>query len=168
MNKHPKIKIRLNKYDWFIEIIGYMLLIALWVITIASFQYLPDEIPTHYNAFGEADAFGDKEAIFTLPFIATLLFLLLSVVIKFPHTYSYAVEITEENAEKQYKNAVWLMRMLKVLITLIFFFIAYQTIQVALEKAFGLGSWFLPVITVITALILGFNMYKSKQINNNL
>src|SRR5690606_3397029 len=165
MSKHPKIKIKLSKSDWVVEIISYLLLIAFWMVTIVSFQHLPEEIPTHYNALGEADAFGDKETIFMLPVIATLLFILLTVVGNYPHTFSYAVEITKENDGKQYENAVWLMRILRVLITLIFFFIAYQTILIALEKAFDLGAWFLPVTFIGLGLVLGYSIYKSKQIN---
>lgn len=165
MSKHPKIKIKLSKSDWVVEIISYLLLIAFWMVTIVSFQHLPEEIPTHYNALGEADAFGDKETILILPIIATFLFFLLSILSRSPETFNYAVEITEENAEKQYKNAVWLMRILRVLITLIFFFIAYQTIQIALEKAFDLSAWFLPVTFIGLGLVLGYSIYKSKQIN---
>ena len=167
MNNRPRIKIKWNKNDWLVEIISYVLLTTFWAVTILSFKHLPDEIPTHYDGTGQADAFGDKEAIFVLPIITTLLFGLLSVVIKFPHTYNYAAEITEENAEKQYRNAVWLMRVLKVLIVLIFFFIAYQTIQIALEKAFDLGTWFLPSIFVLLSIVLGYNIYQSKQINKS-
>src|SRR5690554_7451042 len=121
MSSHPKIKIKRSKSDWVLEILSYLLLMIFWIVIIVSFKYLPAEIPTHYNGRGQADAFGDKETIFMLPVIATLLFILLTVVGNYPHTFNYAVEITKENAEKQYKNAVWLMRILRVLITLIFF-----------------------------------------------
>lgn len=165
MSKHPKIKIKLSKNDWVVEIISYLLLIAFWIFIVFSFQHLPDEVPTHYNALGEADAFGDKETILILPIIATFLFFLLSILSRSPETFNYAVEITEENAEKQYRNAVRLMRTLKTLIVLIFFFIAYQTIQIALKKAFDLGVWFLPATFIGLGLVLGYSIYKSKQIN---
>ena len=64
MNKHPKLKINLTRNELFTEFATFLLLVFFWIISISSLDYLPDEIPTHYNGLGEVDAYGDKEAIY--------------------------------------------------------------------------------------------------------
>lgn len=165
MNKHPKLKINLTRNELFTEFATFLLLIFFWIISISSLDYLPDEIPTHYNGLGEVDAYGDKETILILPLIATLLFIMMSIFSKFPHTFNYSVEITKENAEKQYKNAINLIRLLKITVLLIFIFINYKTIQIALEKNKNLGIWFLPVAILFFIILVGYNLYKTYKIN---
>jgi len=165
MNKNPKIKINHTKNDLFTEVTAFLLLIFFWIISILSLDYLPDEIPTHYDGSGQIDAFGDKEAILILPFITTLLVIMMSILSKFPHTFNYSVEITAENAEKQYRNAIGFIRMLKIAILLLFIFMNYQTMQIALEKNESLGVWFLPVTILFFITLVGYNLYKTYKIN---
>jgi uncharacterized membrane protein len=48
-------------------------LILYWILILYYFQYLPEQIPTHFNALGEADDHGSKLNIFLLPAIATMI-----------------------------------------------------------------------------------------------
>ena len=54
MDKRPKIEIKLTNTDKAIELIGFLILIAFWGIIIVSYNNLPEQIPIHYNGFGEA------------------------------------------------------------------------------------------------------------------
>ena len=148
MEDRVKLKIELTATDKVIELAGWISIIATWWLTITNYANLPDIIPTHYNAIGEADGFGGKATILTLPLIATVLFVGLTVLNKFPHIFNYTASITKENALRQYTNATRLIRYLKLILVIIFCFIAYKTIQKASGKADGLGSWFLPFMLV--------------------
>ena len=64
MNKNPKTKVKPTQFTQTLEIINYFLIVIFWVITALAYKYLPEEIPTHYNGLGEADAYGDKITIF--------------------------------------------------------------------------------------------------------
>jgi len=112
MNQNPKIKVNPTSFTKTLEFVNYFLIIVFWVITILAYKHLPDEIPTHYNSLGEADAYGDKITLLSLPFIATLLFILLTIIAKKPHLFNYSETITLENAETQYKNAMRFMNSL--------------------------------------------------------
>lgn len=79
MIANPKIKVKPTLFTTIIEIINYFLLILFWVITSLVYKHLPNKIPTHYNGFGEVDAYGDHTTIFLLPLIATVLFLIVSI-----------------------------------------------------------------------------------------
>lgn len=144
MESRPKLKIKNTPTDNFVEVIGWFALVAIWFVNITSYANLPQTIPTHYNAAGVADGFGSKSSIFGLPIIATLLFVMLTVLNKFPHIFNYLTPITTQNALEQYTNATKLIRFLKLAVVIIFFIIDYKTIQHANGNTVGLGSWFLP------------------------
>jgi len=141
----PKIRIELTTADKAVEILGWFALLTIWIFTIASYSNLPDTIPIHYNGAGKADGFGSKINILILPFIATILFVGMTIANKFPHVFNYPTKITEENALRQYTNATRMMRYLKLVLVVLFSLIAFKTIQNTWGQSAGLGVWFLPL-----------------------
>ncbi len=161
MSERPKIKLALSTTDKLIEIIGWLSVIGIWVSTVANYSALPEKIPIHYNAAGEADGFGGKVTILTLPLIATILFVSMSVLNKYPEIFNYPTTITEENARTQYNSATRLIRVIKAIIVLIFTVISYRTIQTATSKADGLGVLFLPITLALIFIPIIYYVYKS-------
>jgi uncharacterized membrane protein len=145
MKERPRLNLELTQADKSVEIIGWLLIFAIWGLTILNYQNLPDTIPIHYNVAGVADGFGDKWMIFTLPIVATVLFVGLTILNKFPHILNYPTEITADNALRQYTNVTRLIRYLKVIIVVIFGLITFLTIRHANGQTDGLGIWFLPL-----------------------
>ena len=145
MDKRPKIKIELTNIDKAFEIIGWLVLFVTCFLTITNYNNLPDIIPIHYNAAGEADGFGRKANILILPIISTILFIGLTLLNRVPHIFNYPTNITRENAKRQYTFATRLIRYLKVIIVVMFGFIAIRTIQSANRQVEGLETWFLPL-----------------------
>ena len=166
MEARPKIKLELTTSDKTIEIIGWLLIISVWGLTITNYANLPDTIPTHYNGAGQADGFGGKATILTLPLTATVLFVGLTFLNKFPHIFNYPTNITQDNASRQYTNATRLIRYLKLIIVFIFGLIAFKTIQNANGEADGLGVWFLPLtmgLIFIPLIYFVIKSFKTKQ-----
>lgn len=161
MNERPKIKLKLTTTDKALEIFGWISILAIWILTIANYTKLPDTIPTHYNGGGQADGFGGKATILTLPLIATVLFVGLAILNKFPHVFNYPTNITEDNALSQYTNATRLIRYLKFIIIIIFGLITLQTIRNANGETSGLGIWFLPLTLGLIFIPLTFFVIKS-------
>ena len=145
MNGRPKIKLELDKAAKILELLGWVSLITIWILTLMNYSYLPETIPTHYNAAGEVDGFGAKRNILALPIVATIIFLGLKIIMKYPHIYNYPTTITTENAYEQYTNATKMIRYLNFIIVLIFGLIVLRTIQYSSGNADGLGVWFLPL-----------------------
>lgn len=145
MGERPKLKLELTKIDKIVEIMGWLLICANWALVINTYKSLPNIIPTHYNGAGLADGFGDKSMIFTLPLVATVLFVGLTILNRFPHIFNYPTDISTNNALKQYTNATRLIRYLKVIFVVIFGLISYQTIKHAKGQTEALGVWFLPL-----------------------
>lgn len=93
------------------------------------------------------------------------LYILLTVVSKFPHTFNFPWAITEENAERQYQIGRAMIGSLKTELVWLFTYIEFGVIQVALGKIKGLGMLFLPITLIIvfgTILIWVVKGYKAR------
>ncbi len=163
--ERPKLKIQLTTTDQIFELLGWGVLLALWVWTGTSYSSLPDSIPTHFNAAGEADGFGKKASIIGLPLIATLLYIGLTLLNRFPHIFNFPTPITPDNALSQYTNATRMIRYLKLILVLVFAGISFQTTQQAKGTGEGLGLWFLPLTLVLVFMPLVYFVVKSFRTN---
>ena len=146
MDERQKIKLELTTIDKTLEILGWISILAIWILTITNYTNLPDIIPIHYNGAGQADGFGGKGNILTLPLISTVLYIGMTILNKFPHIFNYPTDITKDNALRQYTNATRMIRYLKLIIVVIFGAIVLQTIRNVNGQISGLGVWFLPLI----------------------
>ncbi len=80
---------------------------------------------------------------------------------KYPHIFNYTQKVTKENAERLYKTATKMIRILNVLIVYTFVYITYSIIQTALGNQNGLGALFTPIFLVLMFGIMGFFTFKS-------
>jgi len=120
----------------------------MWIILLANYSDLPEVIPQHYNAYGKADDFGSKSNLFILAGIASILNIGLSALKKYPHYFNYPVEITKENAIRQYTLATRMLRFVKLILVLIFSSLVIKTIFIVTGGSHELGFWFLPIALV--------------------
>jgi uncharacterized membrane protein len=141
----PLIKIEWTPIDWILEGIAILGLLTILGTAIYNFPKLPDTIPTHFNASGQADGYGDKYFFWILPGISVFLYLLLILINLIPHKLNYPVKITLQNALKQYTMGTRLIRYLKMILIWLFFYINYSIVQNISHTGQGLGLWFLPV-----------------------
>jgi len=149
MEARPKLTIELTKVDKTLEGLCLIILILLWTGIIAGFSKLPDEIPSHFNASGQADDYSNKTSIFNLPIVVTILYLGMTILNRYPHVYNYSATLTMENAGRLYKSATRLIRILKLAVIVIFTGIVLLTCNSAITKGDGLGVWFLPVVLAL-------------------
>lgn len=161
MEERPKVKLELSKADKTLEIIGWLLTICVWGLTITNYPNLPDTIPTHYNGAGQVDGFGGKATILTLPLIATVLFVGMTILNKFLRIFNSPTNRTQNKALRQYTNATKMIRYLKLIVVVIFGLVAFKTIQNAKGQADGLGVWFLPMTLGLIFIPLIYFVVKS-------
>ena len=74
LNSHPKIPFTVKKWVYILNGISIICIISSFIYVIFAFQQLPETIPIHFNAQGEADNWGSKNTIFIMPGIAIVLF----------------------------------------------------------------------------------------------
>ena len=154
MEERPRLKLELSTLDKALEIAGWLIFASLWLLTIVSWKLLPEIIPDHFNASGHPDHYGSKAIMLSMPVLASILFIGMSVLNKYPHVFNYPVGITSENASFQYKNSTRMVRFLKVAILIFFFYLAAMTYRTATSLSGGLGWWFLPLTVAIVLIPL--------------
>lgn len=146
----PRIKLTPTPTQIGLSVFTAICMALAWLIFAFYYDKLPSTIPTHFGALGKPDQWGGKMSLIPLPIIITLMYALLTGLIRVPHIYNYPRPITPENAERQYGNAVALIYWLRASVVWIFLYIEWITIQTALGKAHGMGDLFLPVTLVVT------------------
>jgi len=161
MENLPKIELKLTKLELFLEIMGYLLLVALWGFVIYTYSSLPEQIPIHFNVAGKVDDYHTKRSIFMLPVICTFLFVMLTYKAASPENETYKVKITEQNRESQYRNTMNSFRMIKIIVATLFLLLSYKTSEVARAQSSELGVSFLILCAAIVFLPLAYFTYKS-------
>jgi uncharacterized membrane protein len=161
----PKIDIRIGAIDRILEIVAVVLVALSFLVIIITYDSLPSTIPHHYNKKGEPDGFGDKETIWLLPVLGFCLYVLLTAAGRYPHLFNFPYKITRGNIERQYRNSILMVRVLKTIITFNFFYLTYATVQNGLGKMHGIGAFFLPIFLATifgTTAIFVYRGYRIK------
>jgi len=157
-----------KNFQWSItqilDLTGLMLIIFFWVYSIYTVPRLPEKIPTHFNFAGETDSFGNRNTGYLLPCVATIIFVLLTVVNRKPERFNYPFTITELNAAKQYRLAGNFIRFLRISIVIVFMVIFFFTSGASVEEGYPHSYFLLPIVLllvflpVLIYLILAFRM----------
>ena len=153
----PRIRITVTPLEFILELISLLGLICAAGMLIKFWPDLPAVIPQHFASTGEVDAWGDPSSLYFLLGANFLLYIMMTAVRRFPHTFNYPVQITEDNAARQYQLAVLYISLLKTQVVWLFVYLQWQIIQVALGNSTGMGTWF--VMVVLLALLLPILIY---------
>ena len=138
------MKIRNSVYDIVINICCLLMLVGVTIFLVVSWKNIPAEIPMHYNFAGEIDRWGLKSEMIFLPIISWVMYILITVIERFPNVWNTGIKITEENKEPAYRILKKLISTVKLIIVAMFSFLSLQT-----ALSFKLPFWFLPVYIVI-------------------
>ena len=151
--KLPDIEIEPTQKDKIIDAFALLFLALLFLLPLAYFSYLPDRIPTHFNAAGQPDDYGGKNSIWLLPGVGLFTYLMFSYINKMkPSNFSYPTKITPENAASKYRNTLEMLRWMKLLLMVLFLYLVWMTIQAGLGNTAGLHSWFIWVFLAAVAV----------------
>ncbi|MDT8717646.1 DUF1648 domain-containing protein [Clostridium sp. 19966] len=162
-NKRPVLKLNYSWLDKIITSVAFIALAASFLLVFMNLGNLPSKVPTHADATGNVNGWGSKYVLIILPIINIIMFLSLIALSKFPHIYNYPVEITEENAEYQYRNARSLMINLNALCTVMFAYICWQSVQLA---KYGKDSGIIFVFLFILIMFIAIAYYAVKAMKN--
>lgn len=151
-SNRPKLSVPYTPFDIIIECLSMAMIVYIWTHLIVVFGELPDRVPSHFNAAGEADGFSSKAFLFFIPILTTAMYIGLFALTRYPHLHNYMVTITEENAPKQYRFGVTVLRVVNFLCVLMFAYINYHILAGAASNESSLGIGFL--FTVLGGSIL--------------
>jgi len=162
----PRIKVALEPIDKIIEATTAAILVALWIYVIISYASLPEIMPTHFNHKGEVDGTGSKDLIWFLMGITTVITAGIHLLTKFPHIHNYMVNITEDNAEHNYRLSSRMLRYVNLLTLLLLAYVCYSMIQKAFGDDFFMESaitYFIIAYSVIMPIVLIVFMLKNQK-----
>ena len=148
----PILKLPRTPMNDALDAVTAVALILCTYLLVEAWPHLPVQVPTHFAANGQADAWGSRATLWILPSAAAFIAALLTVLCRWPHRFNYAFAITMENAERQYQIAVALMHWLKLEIAALFSYLTWATVNVALGHASGLNG---ALMAITLAAIFG-------------
>lgn len=164
--KRPKITVPQNSTDLWIDRFSFLLFFIIWLSVFVYYPDLPNEIPTHFNGRGQADAFGSKQSIWILMGVFSSIFIGIYILNKYPHLHNYTVKITEENALKNYRFSKRVLRVVNFLNLLLLAYIL-KTMMTPYEKqSTAFGGWFLPTIMIGSLVLIIYIFVKAYKINS--
>ena len=138
-----------------LEIVGIAALAAMLFIVLRALYgpaSLPPTIPTHFGLDGRPDGFGSRWSLLSMPVVALALYLLITVVARFPSAFNYPVRVTPENRPRLQSLALDMITWLKVEVVCVFAWIERITIVAARNGEGAISPLFMPLAL---AAILG-------------
>ena len=111
---------------------------------------LPERVATHFDATGNANAWGSPGGLIILPGIAVALYLIMTLVAQFPSAFNYPVRVTAENRERLQALALDMISWIKLELICLFGWIQWIVIA-AMRVGHGtfsraVGPWTLVVV----------------------
>ncbi len=152
-------------------ILGVALCFALPLI---AWGRLPDRVPTHFGASGQADGFGPKSALFNLAWVQLGMWLFLSLITPLlkrlsPRYWNMPIRVTAENATRVAGALRVSMLWLKLLMVWTFTLLQFQMVDSALTGSNTMGTWMMPLLLALpiaSILVIGLsfaNLYRSDR-----
>jgi uncharacterized membrane protein len=131
-----------------LEVISLGALAILFWITWSALNgpdRLAARIPTHFDIAGQPNCWGPPSMLLLLPVLAVALYLLITLVARFPSAFNYPVRVTAENRPRLQALALQMIAWLKTELVCLFTWIQGSTIGVARQGHGGLSPALVPV-----------------------
>ena len=142
------------------NIIGARALLGSTLFVIIMWSQIPDQIPTHYNFAGEADDYGGKGSLIFMMVLAWFMFILITVLMRFPNTWNMPVKVTADNKARLYSITRAMLEVIKMLASLLF---AVMLINAAIATPMPRFILIALIAAMLLSIIMGiFMMYKNR------
>ena len=142
------------------NIIGFLALLGSTLFVIIMWSQIPDQIPTHYNFAGEADGYGGKGSLVFMMVLAWFMFILITILMRFPNTWNMPVKVTAENKARLYSITRAMLEVIKMLASLLF---AVMLINAAIATPMPRFILIALIAAMLLSIIMGiFMMYKNR------
>jgi len=150
--------------DRILEMVSLVLAVFLIVLATILYHYLPERIPVHFNAVGEADGWGDKCMIFVLSTLGVVTMAICSAAAYNYKMVNLPFSLNPACLSQQVTIIGRMMRVLSVLCGLLFFTFMLMTTtphQWGMQSVFFL--FFLIVMTGMTVVLIVYTVLVYKK-----
>ena len=145
------MKIKNSPADIIMEVLGLIMLIGTPLYLFISWPSIPDKLPMHYNFAGEIDRWGGKGEILFIVVMLWIMYLMISLVEHLPSVWNTGVQVTPENRVRVYRTLKYMVKTLKLAMTLVFTFLILNTVA-----GTPLPGWFTPAYLILIIGDLAF------------
>lgn len=128
--------------------VSWMLLIAGAVGVAVSYPRMPKSVPVHFNVTGTPDAYGPRSSILWLVIVWAVLQALLAWLSRRPRLFNYPVPVTEDNAQRLYREGERLM--VGMMLTL-----AVSFLGIVVLTATGSGVGHALIVAGLVGMVVG-------------
>ena len=122
-NERPRIQIQQTSTDRWLDGVSYLLLIFLIVYPVHLYSIIPGPKAVQDDLAQQLYPLKSKALILMLPALGGFLFIMLTILLRFPHIYNYPEKVTEQNVLSLYTAGVRFMRIMRIWVLFIFILI---------------------------------------------
>lgn len=140
-----------------IEASALVILLSVFAYVITNWNTIPEQIPSHFNFYGQIDSWSSKNFIFFPVLVSLFLYLLLTVVSFYPSMWNMPVKITDENREQAYHHTRNMITILKLELVSTFSYITIQTVKVQMLSPYFLLAFLTAIFGTMALYIFLIN-----------
>lgn len=145
------MKIPRSPYDVLVNVLGMCSLGGTTVCLLTVWDEISDCIPVHYDLRGHVDRMAGKGSLWVVLMVGWVMFLALSAAEHFPQIWNTGIQVTAKNQEKVYRTLKNMLGTLKLIIAVLFSYLAFQS-----AFSGNLPPQFLPLFLLLTFGSLAF------------
>ena len=141
-------------------IIGGLMLLGTTFYVMINWTQMPDQIPLHYDFAGNVTDYGGKAAIIPILAVTWFVFILMTVLVKFPRVWNIPVTVTKENFERVYGITRGMMEVVKFEAILLMIVTIISTVK---GSEFPVSLMTVLMVVIMLTVVIGlYLLFKNK------
>ena len=142
-----------------IALIAMALLVWITYDALTGPNRLPDRIPTHFDAAGNANGWGSPAALILLPIVAIGLYFAMSITALFPGVFHYPVRATRLNMPRLQEISLSMISWLKAELSVFFAVLQWAIVRAARSGQGSLFALLVPALLVVVFSTIGWHFF---------
>ena len=133
-------------------------LVVLFAITAWAFfgpNPLSARIAIHFGFDGRPNRWGSSAMLWFQPAVAAFIYVLMTVVSRFPASFNFPVRVTPRTRPKLEALALQMIVWLKAELMILLSWVQWATIRSARDSALSLSPWFVPIFLAAIWVTIG-------------
>jgi uncharacterized membrane protein len=161
--KNPRLKVELSTFDYCIEAVSILFIVFSIILPLIYSDRIFDKVPTHFNLSAQPDTWSEHGTVWLLPIIGLIIYIVFTVLNRYPFIYRYPVKVTKINAFRLYKLGTRTIRITKLLMAWLLAGLTYDTIQIGLNQSTGSAYIYLLTFLITCISLMVIMLYKMKK-----
>src|SRR5699024_11287656 len=126
-----------------VSIVVYCIFAVTLVLTVFTWDSLPERVPVHFNASGDADRYGTAFELLMLPLIGIVVGITMEALERHPEIHNYPIRLSDSNRREFYLNRRKILNLTKNKVFIIFSLVIMEMLSVAMNGTSLIVGWWL-------------------------